>query len=135
MNISALQYVDFDGSSLSPNHALLLNVSREVDITLLNDDDDEADKTFAVAMWGPNVGDGIKSVDITIIDNERTYRKIIICICIEMEIMPIQTFIFHYAIYLPFIPHRIQFVSWSQIDTYCIASTYVQFQSTLIRES
>ena len=91
MNISTLQYVDFDGSSLAANHALLLNASREVDINLLDDDEDEADMTFAVAMWGPNVGDGIKRVDITIIDNERTYRKIVICICIEMEIMPIHT--------------------------------------------
>ena len=78
MNISALQYVDFDGSSLAPNHALLLNESREVDIILLDDDEDEADKTFAVAMRGPNVGDGIKRVDITLVDNEGKIPKTVI---------------------------------------------------------
>ena len=71
MNISAVQYIDFDESTLT----LSLNASDKVHVKLRVDDGDEADKTFAVEMRGPNVGDGITRVNITIIDHERKYKS------------------------------------------------------------
>ena len=75
MNISALQYVDFDGSSLAPHHAIFQNASGEADINILVDDEDEMEETFGVEMRGPNVGDGITLVNITIVDNEGKIPK------------------------------------------------------------
>ena len=70
MNISAYRYMDFDAASFAPNHAISQNTS-EVNISLIFDDEDETDEQFAVEMIGPNVGDGIKRVDVTIVNNER----------------------------------------------------------------
>lgn len=79
MNISAYRYTDFDAAILDPNQAVRLNSSAIIEIDLIVDDDeDEADKRFIVEMVGPNVGDGIKQIDITLINNERKYMIVVL---------------------------------------------------------
>ena len=63
-------------ATVAPKHVLSLDYSGEVQIHLIVDDEEEPDEMFAVEIRGPNVGDGIKSVTITIVDNERKYQRL-----------------------------------------------------------
>ena len=73
VNISAYRYMDFDAASFASNYSISINTSSEVNISLIFDDEDETDERFAVEMEGPNVGDGIKRVDVTVLNNERKF--------------------------------------------------------------
>ena len=65
--------MDFDAASFASNYSISINTSSEVNISLIFDDEDETDERFAVEMIGPNVGDGIKRVDVTVLNNERKF--------------------------------------------------------------
>ena len=65
--------MDFDAESFAPNYSISINTSSEVNISVIFDDEDETDERFAVEMVGPNVGDGIKRVDVIVVNNERKF--------------------------------------------------------------
>ena len=64
-----------DSCNAAPHHSIFQNASGEVHINIFVDDEDEMAEIFAVEMRGPNVGDGITLVNITIVDNEGKIPK------------------------------------------------------------
>ena len=63
-------------ATVAPHHALSLDYSDKFQIHLIVDDEEEPDEMFAVEIRGPNVGDGIKRITVTIVDNERKYQRL-----------------------------------------------------------